>query len=141
METQVISKIITVSLNALDNEAITNNTINGNDAIIDIATGFKVLNTERQTYTLNPATGAAFTKTIDVTDASFIHIQCNKNVLSPADKPDARRFHVTYAGQDIGNMSQFQVIDCDNVQSLDIDTVIVPAGEKAILTIIKGIHS
>jgi hypothetical protein len=141
METQIVSKITTVSLEALDNSAITNNNIAGSDSVASIAAGFKVLNTDRQTYTLDATTGAAFTKTIDTSNASFIHIQCNKYVATPADRPDPRRLHFVYAGQNIGNMSQFQVINCDAIASLVISNVVVPAGEKAILTIIKGVYA
>jgi len=122
MEITVASKITTTTLEAL-------------------ASGFKTLNCEKNTFVLDTAGGAAFSQVVDITNASFIHIQCNKYVSTPTDKPDPRRFNVNYGAVDIGNMSQFQTIDCDGIQALTVTNIVVPASEKAVLTIIKGIHT
>lgn len=141
MKTEIHSKIITNSLDALENESVTNNEIVSKDSIADMSAGFKVLNCEKQTFVLDPTSGPALNETVDVTNASFIHVQCNKYVASVSDTPDRRRFAVSYNGSSIGNMSQFQVIDCDDVKALIVSNVVVPSGEKAVLTIIKGLHT
>lgn len=140
MKVEIYSKIVTHSLSALENVSTTNNEIIGSDTVADIVAGFKVLNCEKQTLILDSTSGPLLNETIDVTNASFIHIQCNKYITSVADTPDRRRFAVNYNGSAIGNMSQFQVIDCDDIKALAISNVVVPTGEKAVFTIIKGLH-
>lgn len=140
MEVRVLSTI-KIIIDGVDDQLLTNNDIKGEDVITDIATGFKTLNTISERFVLDTTTGAAFSKSVDVTNASFIHIQCNKYIQTPVDKPDARRFNVNYNAADIGNMSQFQVINCDDIKALVLSDVVVPTGEKVVLTIVKGYYA
>ena len=141
MEIKITNAIETISHDGLNNHQLTNNLTKGNDTIATIAVGFKVLNTVKDSFVLNTTTGAAFSETVDVTNAAFIHVQCNKYIESPTDLPDPRRLNVNYNAASIGNMSQFQITNCDDIKALVLSNVVVPATEKVVLTIIKGYHT
>jgi hypothetical protein len=141
MKANIVSQITVKSHEASNNESVLNNEIVSSDSIANMAAGFKVIVTDKQTLVLDPTSGAALNETITVTNCSFVHVQCNKYVAKASDKPERRRFAISYNGSSVGNMSQFQVIDCDDVKALIISNIVVPTGEKVVLTIVKGRHT